>query len=287
MRHNGRKTMCTDIKRSGSIKSWVLIGNPEDTTNESVMLRLMDVQNNAVRKVVPWFHDQMPVSYFHSTSVEQRIWHLTAMTSLFSNLTTKSADSAAPEVMVWSPDGTELIHMSHNDSTKKENQLRRTISRNSLNIDFRRLMGSSSVEQGSHKSVPMSVTSDDGEKRYLSRVNKFTSNDGKMTMWSFSYGAPLDGFGNVEFEDALKTSAKINAERAVSFSKSEGRSDEDIASLEQFLGIATTQHLSLMRSPRRLCLHHDLYAKVVGMLVLVLVLVFERCVRHNRGNDME
>ena len=126
MRHNGRKTMCTDIKRSGSIKSWVLIGNPEDTTNESIMLRLMDVQNNAVRKVVPWFHDQMPVSYFHSTSVEQRIWHLTAMTGLFSNLTTKSADSAAPEVMVWSPDGTELIHMSHNDSTKKENQLRRT-----------------------------------------------------------------------------------------------------------------------------------------------------------------
>ena len=120
------------------------------------------------------------------------------------------------------------------------------------------------MEQGSHKSVPMSVTSDDGEKRYLSRVNKFTSNDGKMTMWSFSYGAPLDGFGNVEFEGALKTSAKINAERAMSFSQSEGRSDEDLASLEKFLGVATTQHLSLMRSPRRLLLHHDLYAKVVG-----------------------
>jgi len=261
------RAMSNTIERTGSRKSWV-IHNPEDTTNESIMLKLMDVQNQAVRTIVPWFHKQMPASYFHSTDVDQRIWHLTAMTSLFANVKSGGRSgsgelnaSAHPEIMAWSPSGGELLFISHNSEEQSAKVLRRSVSRASLNIDFRRLMGSSTAQEkqsATHKSVPIS-TEVNGVKQSLSRINKFASLDGTLTMWSFMYGPQSS------CSDSLERNAAINAERALAYAASQGKSEAEIKDLEWYLNEAgSKEYVSLMTSPRRLCLHHDLYNQVAG-----------------------
>merc|ERR1740130_1248581 len=130
-----------------------------------LMSRMMQAQNESIEKVVPWFHKMMPQAYFLSTSLERRVWHLTAITSMLNGgLSDGGISKQSQEAFLWSPDGSELLFMTKGSSDHL----------NSLNSDFRELMRSSS-------SVPAVVEGPDGTKRPLARVNKFSALDSSFT----------------------------------------------------------------------------------------------------------